>query len=288
MHTLWQSALEEAERAEVSTPMARLERDVFRFRSQLGLNQASTVAAAIPAAGSTPVSLQAVRWMALVQQGKLSVDEAASSAASAAATVSADEKPLAHNLLATLLVRCGKLQPAYELVRGGATMEHHALATHIELALDRIDLARDRVAAMRAADDESTLAVLAGAWVSQFLGRDAANDAAAAYRELIDKFGPSPQLRSALASACVAAGRFRDAESHLTSAPTIAATDQAAALNMITCARHAATAPGADPAASDAAAESAIDTLESAFPTSALAERSRFTRSAIDRATADA
>lgn len=279
-----QLAINEASTARTPTPQQKLEKEVFVFRSYIALGKHVVVLDEIPEDEGTATELAIVRLQARQASGTLSPDAVAASVLSYDEDVEGRDKTAGGSLLrglaGSVLAGAGSFAEALRVVRRRESMEQMAVETHCLLAIDRADLAAEAAGRMRAADDEAPLAVLATAWVSQASGPERANEATAAYHELMDKFGPTQQLLSGLGAACLAAGRFADAEGHLIKAASVGPASAAVLANLVACARHL----GKPAEATRRLAEE----LERDFPGTALAEASAAARAAVDRVTSTA
>lgn len=236
-----QLAISEASSSRAAGAALKLERDVFVYRSYIASGKPVVVLDEVKA-GASDLELELVRLHAELASGKLTTDAAKAELADKTEAITgrpaASGGALVRAIAATLANACGDHAMALSLVRHRESLEQMALEVASLLAIDRADLAGETVATMRKLDDEAPLAVLAGAWVNQSSGRERANDAAAAFLELIDKFGPNQQLLAGLGAACMAAGRFEDAQEHLVKAASSGPASPAVLANLIACSRH--------------------------------------------------
>jgi coatomer subunit epsilon len=269
-----QQAINEAKICSPRSEAAQLERDLFVFRAYLGMGKFDTVMEEIPASGASP-ALSAVRVHADLLRGRASAE----SARKAALGLDGSGSAVAQCAVAALLIACEDPMGALKVLRKETCLEASALKVHALLAIDRADLAAAAAKEMRDVDDEAPLAVLASAWAGQSQGRDGANEAATMYRELMDKFGESQQLLTGMGAACVAAGRFEDAEGYLVRAAGLGGSSPWVLFDLVACARHT--------GKSEEAVGRLVSELEADHASSRLAALSRVTRSAVERATAE-
>jgi len=274
-------AISEASSSGVSAPSLKVERDVYSYRSYIGSGKPVVVLDEIAESPSEP-ELALVRLHAELASGAdvAGVRERLAAKVPACLSASGPSGPLIRSLAASLSLAVGEPAQALSLVRTGETMEQMSVEVAALLSIDRADLAAAAVNKMRAADDEAPLAVLAGAWLNQSSGPGKANEAALAYAELTDKYGETQQLLTGLGAACMAAGRFEDAEGHLIKAASSGPASDAVLANLIACSRHTGKAA--------ASVKRLADELERDHARSPLAAASSTARAAVARVTGSA
>jgi coatomer protein complex subunit epsilon len=109
----------------------------------------------------------------------------------------------------------GEHEAALKACHSALSMEMMALSVQVCLRMDRADAAEKVARAMAAADDDDTLAQLAGAWVGLHQGGARVQEAYYIYQELGDKYAWTPRLHCGLAACQMRMGRFEDAEAEL-------------------------------------------------------------------------
>jgi coatomer protein complex subunit epsilon len=109
-----------------------------------------------------------------------------------------------------------------DIVAGSSTngidFEHHSLAVHIFLRMDRADLALKQARIMQAADEEATLTQLATAWCCIAQGGSKSEEALYILAALSEQYGPSVQLLNMSAVAKMNKGSYEEAERDLVEA----------------------------------------------------------------------
>jgi len=144
---------------------------------------------------------------------------------------------------ALLYAHDDNLKEAIKAIRNADTMEQHALLVQLYLRMDRLDLAQKQLKTMRAADEDSTLALLATAWTHLSAGGGKAQEAGYIFEELSDKHGASALLLNGQAVAKMHQGQFEEAESLLQEALGKAPSDPDSLANLIAVSQHLRRAP---------------------------------------------
>jgi len=108
-----------------------------------------------------------------------------------------------------------KYEDALRSVYQQDTLEGHALLVQVFLHIRRLDQAEKELKAMQKLDEDATLTQLTTAWFYIAQGPEKADDAAAIFLELSEKYGSTSLLLNGLAAAAMAQGQWSEAEKHL-------------------------------------------------------------------------
>lgn len=216
-------------------------RDEFVFRSYLAMQQFDIVLDEISESPDTPVALRAVRILATYLSKISPYEQCLSNMFDLGnSLVQGDASNGTYYLvLATLHVHGDNIKEALVATDSFPNMELAAFAVRLLLRLDRPDLAQQRYAIMKSADEDGSLTQLAGAALNLSLG-DAKKiqEAANTYQDLGEKYGTSVMLLTSLAVAEMAQNNFETAESHLQEALGKDSTNADALSNMIAVSYH--------------------------------------------------
>ena len=141
---------------------------------------------------------------------------------------------------AHLLLSAGKTSDALACVASGSFMEHQALARQIYIKIDRIDLAKQQLDTMRAADEDAILPQLGSAYVDIANGSSTAADAIHHLATLQEQYGASLMLLNSAAVAHMTAGNYSEAEMSLSEANAEfnGAADADTLVNTVVCYQH--------------------------------------------------
>ena len=116
---------------------------------------------------------------------------------------------------AEVLLAFGQTKEAMQCVHLGATMEHLAVVLQIYLKLERLDLAKKQLEALRRADEDAILTQLSAVYVGLATGSTGAPDAVHTMDSLMEQYGPSSFLLNLMAVALMQKGDFAAAEGKL-------------------------------------------------------------------------
>lgn len=142
--------------------------------------------------------------------------------------------PSVQLIAAQVFLAQGMKREALQCVHTGATLEQTAVALQVYLQIDRLDLAKNQLAILRRADEDSILTQLASVYVSLATGSSLANDAVHTINQLSEQYGPSVLLLNLHACALMSAGNYSEAESRLEQARIeLGATDADTICNLI-------------------------------------------------------
>lgn len=234
----FQQAINEATGLHRLPASMAVEKEEFVYRSYLALGQYNIILTEIKDNASTAVGLRAIKLLATYlseptarEVAKLQLEEwLKDPAASTNATV---------RLIAAILnMHDDNCKEAIKHVRFERSLEQSALLIQLYLRLERADLARNVLKAMKIADEDSVLVALGNAWINLSPGANKAVEAAYAFEELIDKYGSSAMLQNSLAVAKMQQGLFEEAETNLNEALKHAPMDPDALANLICVAQH--------------------------------------------------
>lgn len=213
--------LEEA-KAIARRPMSaqlKVEREEFILRALLGLKQYDKVIAEASSFDVSP-GVKAIGLRAKYESPSTPETSKSNILSELQAVVSdPSATPTAQLIAAQTFLSHGEMtKEALQCVHLGTTMEHLALTVQIYLRMDRIDLAKQTLNAMKATDEESVLTQLCGVHVHIVTGRSEALDAVHTLTSLTEQYGACVTLLNLTSVAFMAAGRYDEAESSLAEA----------------------------------------------------------------------
>ncbi|KAJ3167667.1 hypothetical protein HDU88_002114 [Geranomyces variabilis] len=223
------------------------ERTALYYRAQTASGNPRAAQTEIPT--SAPAELQAVKLQAAyVIAASASSSKAGSSATEEKARVVAALAALlddsVQGLSSTVQAVCGAVFYQEErygdalaaVAKSPRNLECVALAIQCYLKLDRTDLARKEVEKLKTWADDATLAQLAEAWVSCFLGQEQnVMDAQYIFEELASSKLSTGRLVTGLAVCKMQAGKFPEAERILLEGLSRYAADADLVANLIVC-----------------------------------------------------
>lgn len=213
------------------------ERDEFVYRSYLALGQYGIVLGEVKDTGSTSVSLRAVKLLTTFISDPETRETAIFQMKEWLADNTVKNIPSIRLLAATMYVINDNVAEALKLL-GVQNLEHLALRVQLFLRIDRLDLAQKELKVMKAMDEDSTLSMLATAWIYLAMGGTKDQEAVYIYEELIDKHGGSSMLLCGLAVAKMHLGQFEEAEARLQEALIKSPSDPDALANLIAVSQH--------------------------------------------------
>ncbi|KAJ3183095.1 hypothetical protein HDU87_007517 [Geranomyces variabilis] len=224
------------------------ERTALYYRAQTASGNPRAAQTEIPA--SAPAELQAVKLQAAYViaskngGGGAAAPAAAEEKARAVAALAALLADSVHGLRSTVQAVCGAVFYQEErygdalvaVAKSPRNLECVALAIQCYLKLDRTDLARKEVEKLKTWADDATLAQLAEAWVSCFLGQEQnVMDAQYIFEELASSKLSTGRLVTGLAVCKMQAGKFPEAERILLEGLSRYAADADLVANLIVC-----------------------------------------------------
>ncbi|KAI9347283.1 coatomer epsilon subunit-domain-containing protein [Obelidium mucronatum] len=162
----------------------------------------------------------------------------ADAAARLFATTTATATPLLAVLVASALFNAARFDDALATLHAAVSQRDFdviGLRVQTLVALNRLDLARKEVAAMKAWADDATQAQLIEAWIN-LLDPEKANDAFYTFDELVASNTATAKLLTSKAVAKIQSGDFLDAEAVLTEALNLNNNEPEALINLIVCA----------------------------------------------------
>jgi coatomer protein complex subunit epsilon len=116
---------------------------------------------------------------------------------------------------AHVLLAAGQTKEALQQVFGGATMEHMSMILQIYLKLDRLDLAKNQLAALKQKDEDAVLTQLGSVYLSLAMGSSGAADGVHVLNSLTEQYGASPFLLNLMAAGLMIQGEYTAAETKL-------------------------------------------------------------------------
>lgn len=217
------------------------ERDEYLYRSYTALGQYGIVLSEIKDIASTSIALRAIRLLATFISNPAARDTAIFQVKEWLGDGAVRNVPTVRLVAATMYLMVDNTSESMKLL--GLFLEHLALQVQIFLRIDRLDLAQKQLKAMKQMDEDSTLTMIATAWVNLAMGGTKDQEAAYIYEELIDKHGSSALLLNGLAVAKMHLGQFEDAEARLQEALIKSPSDPDSLANLIVASQHLSRAP---------------------------------------------
>jgi coatomer protein complex subunit epsilon len=216
-------------------------KDEFVYRSYLAMRQYDIVLDEISDGPNTSVALRAIRILALYMSGVSGYEQCLGAMFDLGKDLQQGDASCGtyYLILATLHVHGDNIKEALIATDSFPNMELASYAVQLLLRLDRPDLAQQRHAIMKSADEDGTLTQLAGAALNIRLG-GAKNlqDAANMYQDLGEKYGPSVMILTSMAVAEMAQNDFATAETHLQEALGKDASNPDTLANIIVVSQH--------------------------------------------------
>lgn len=223
-------------------PQCLTEKSEYMYRSYLALGQFDVVISEINE--SSALSLRGVKVLAQVYSG---VTDKAAGIVQIQEWLNEDSAGTSIKslqLMASILhAQDGgagaSLSDAIKAVHSQGNLEQQAMLVQLYLRMDRLDFAMKQVAKMKAADEDSTLTMLAAGWCHlASLPSPRAQEAGYIFEELADKYGSSALLLNAQAVAKLHQKQFTEAESLLNDALAKCPNDPDTLANLIVTGQH--------------------------------------------------
>ena len=114
-----------------------------------------------------------------------------------------------------VLLSAGQTKEALQQVFQGSSMEQLAMILQIYLKLDRLDLAKQQLSALKQKDEDAILTQLGSVYVSLATGASGAGDAVHVLNSLTEQYGASPFLLNLMAAGLMMQGEYAAAETKL-------------------------------------------------------------------------
>ena len=134
------------------------EKEEYVYRSYLALGQHHIILNEIKDGTNTPISLQAIKLLANVMADASRKEISMLQMQEWLNDNTASCNTTVQLVAAILYMHDDNLKEAVKIVHRGVNMEQHALLVQLYLRMDRLDLAQKEVKAMKAVDEDSTLA----------------------------------------------------------------------------------------------------------------------------------
>jgi len=215
------------------------EKEEYIYRSFLALGQYNVITSEIKEKPNTSVGLRAIKLLATYLENPAGYKELALQQLNEwlSDPIASCNKTVMM-IAATYHIHEDNVKEAFKIIKNGSNLEQHALLVQLYLRIARLDLAQKQLKIMKALDEDSTLSMLAAAWVDVSLGGSKVQEAQYVYEELIDKYGGSASLLNGLAATKMHMGNFEEAEGNLQEALTKAPSDPDSLANLIVVAHH--------------------------------------------------
>lgn len=215
------------------------EKEEYIYRCFLALGQYSVITSEIKEKPNTSVGLRAIKLLAAYFESpdrnrEIALQQLNEWLSDPIASVNKTVMMIA----ATFFIHEDNIKEAFKIIKNGSNLEQHALLVQLHLRICRLDLAQKQVKIMKALDEDSTLSMLATAWVDVSLGGAKVQEAQYVYEELIDKYGGSSSLLNGLAATKMHLGNFEEAESNLQEALMKAPGDPDSLANLVVVSHH--------------------------------------------------
>nr|CAG4647254.1 EOG090X0A8E [Megafenestra aurita]SVE92539.1 EOG090X0A8E [Megafenestra aurita] len=208
----YQSAINEAQKLKLNSPVQKLERDAFVYRAYIALKKYTVVLNEIHGA---PPELQPLKQLA----------EYFSVPNKREAIVLKLDQQVSGNIdlnnyvfllvAATIYYNECSYETALKILHQSDHLECRALMLQTQLKMDRVDLARKELKTMQEIDDDAVITQLASAWVNLATGGEKLQEAYYTFQELADKNAATALLLNGQATCCIGQGKYDEAESAL-------------------------------------------------------------------------
>ena len=140
-----------------------------------------------------------------------------------------------------MYTKVGKYSEALTALKGAGanSPEHTALAIHILLLMNRVDVAQKELSELENSNaDDAVITQLAQGWVYCALGGNKTEEASYIFQELIDKFDPTVMLLNSLAACKLHMEQYPEADELLQSVLEENPDDVNTIVNSIVVGRH--------------------------------------------------
>ncbi|KAI8613813.1 coatomer epsilon subunit-domain-containing protein [Chytriomyces sp. MP71] len=234
----WQQVVNEATNpgSMPRTEAAKQERRVYLYRAYVA--QRRFVMATNEIADADPVELKAVRALARHSAAASSEQKDAALAETRALVQEGPLSPLLAVLAATVFYNHDVTDEALRVLHPfPKNLEAVALTTQTLLKMNRVDLAKKEIAAVKAWADDATLAQMIEAWANLFpSAEDKFHEAFYTFDEIASSNTATAKLLTSKAVCKIHAGKFDEAEDLLGSALNWDNNNAEALINFIVCA----------------------------------------------------
>jgi coatomer protein complex subunit epsilon len=240
----FQLAINEANGMKRCPPQMANEKLEYMYRSYIALGQYDLVISEI--GNHQAVSLRGVKILAMVFRGAIDKDAGIVQMQGLLNASDIDAKSIASiQLLLSILhsqdggAAGANISEAIKSIHSAANLEQMAMLAQLYIRMNRVDFALKQVAKMKAADEDSSLTMMATAWCHlSTLPTPRAQEAGYIFEELADKYGSSAMLLNAQAVAKLHQQQFNEAETLLNSAMEKSPNDPDTLANLIVTGQH--------------------------------------------------
>jgi len=234
----YQGAINAGNKAKVRSDKDRTDRDVLVYRSYIAQGNYSMVLDEIGSSPSSP-DLQAVRLLATY----LSNPEKARDATLSAINQWLSDLQFANNataqvVIGTVYIQEQNFESALRVLRQSNTLEGLSLMVLTLLKIDRVDVAEKELTRMKSLDEDATITQLTQAWVNIALGGEKPQEAFYIFKDMAERYAPSPLLLNGQAVCHMSSKKWEDAERVLLEASEKNSKDPDTLANLITCYTH--------------------------------------------------
>lgn len=216
----------------VTSTEDKLQRDVFIYKAQIGMEEYDLVLSEIKS--DAPDELKMVRLLA---QYLSNVESRGSVLEQVDAIISeqTNVKSLVVCTAASIYLHEHDYKNALRMVHNPFTLEMAAIQVTTLLRMNRVDMAQQTLKKMQDMDEDATLTQLVSAYVAMAPGVNRLKEAESIFEELQQRFGETVALLNGRAMVCMAASEFTDAEELLLQALSKRSNDADTLVNMIVC-----------------------------------------------------
>jgi len=187
---------------------------------------------------SDPVSLQAVKQLALYMQNPAQIDSIADQMNAWLDDLSVSNDSTMRVIAAMIFNRESRFEDALKFIHTPTSLEMMATLVYTYLQMDRIDLADKNFKTMQSQEDGHVLTQLASAWVNLAQGGEGVQRAYFIYVDLSETYGASVVLQNGIAACHMSKGDFEDATAVLQDASSKNPNDADTLINTIVCLQH--------------------------------------------------
>jgi len=234
----YQGAINAGNKAKVHTDRERVDRDVFVYRSYIAQGNYGMVLEEIGASPSSP-DLQAIRLLATYLSGPEKARDATLAAINHWLTdINFATNSTVQVVIGTVHIQEQDYESALRVLKQSGTLEGLSLMVLSLLKIDRVDAAEKELTRMKSLDEDATITQLTQAWVNIALGGEKPQEAFYIFKDMAERYSPSPLLLNGQAVCHMSAKKWEDAERVLLDASEKNPKDPDTLANLITCYTH--------------------------------------------------
>eukprot|EP00741_Cyanophora_paradoxa_P025725 tig00000388_g24824.t1 len=232
----FQKALQEAATVTATTEALKIEKEVFVYRSHIGLGNHKTVLAEVK--DSAPTALQSVKLLATYLASEDNKEIALMTVKEWLSDPISQNNPTLQVVAGTIFTHERNYEEALRALHQGTTLEMQYMSIQTLIRIDRIDVAEKQLRAMQQAEDDATLTQLATAFVGMAQGGSKVQESFTILQDLSERYASSAMLLNGMAVCQMTLGKFEEAEKLLLDAITKDGNSAEAMMNLVAVFHH--------------------------------------------------